>query len=408
MTYRFCYVSMFVGSVVAIMPSPAEACSYIECERLTDVELVHDGPIPAGETALVLRPVLAEDFSIFNGEKSQAALTVTVTPTMGGAALAGEVVAIDALRLLVWRPAAPLEPDTGYEVVVTVDNSGLDYAECGPDGYERMFSVTTGAAVAVPLSVPEVSASAELVSVPSLMPETMVCCDGAIPVDQSGGCGPSVDWFEGTCAAGSAYRSLAVTASIDPPALAETMGQVGYHFSGTVFAPGATEVTRPSDEPFCGQLTAIHLMTGETMTGPEVCVGEELAGMLGTHAIDPSPELAACVGEPYTCAVIYGPNGELWDAEDCVPWPEGQATTGDPTTGEPTTGGGPGGPDTDGSSGGESGESSGTDSAGGTGDDGVDRGCACASTDGSAPWGLALLLLAWPRRRRAGARSQRD
>jgi uncharacterized protein (TIGR03382 family) len=380
------------------MPSSAEACSISECERLVDVELVQDGAIPAGETALVLRPVLSEDFPRFNPEKSQAAVAVTVTPTMGGAAVAGEVVAIDVLQLLVWRPQVPLDPDSEYQVVVTVDNAGLEYAECGPDGFERMFAVTTGAVMAVPLTVPEVTASAELVSVPLLSPETMVCCDGAIPIDQSGSCGPAVSWFEGTCAAGSAYGSLEVTAKIDPAAIEATLGQVGFHFAGKAFAPGASEVTRPSDEPLCGQLTAIHLMTGETMTGSEVCVGDELAEMLGEHAIDPSPGLAACAGEPYTCTVIpFGPNGELWDAEDCTPWPEGQATTGDPTTGGPTTGEGP---VTEGASESESGSgSSGTDSAGGTGGDGDKQGCACTSSGAPSPWGLALLLV-WPGRRR--------
>lgn len=394
MAYRICCVSILAGIVVAALPSRAEACSYQACERLIDVELMPAGTIPAGETALVLRPVLAEEFSWFNPEKSQAAVTVTVTPALGGAAVPGEVVAIDVLQLLVWRPGAPLEADTEYDVVVTVDNTMLDYAECGPDNFGRMLSVTTGAAATVPLVVPELTASAELMSDPWFSPETMVCCDGAIPVDQSGGCGPSVGWFEGTCAAGEARGWLAVKASIDPAAIEQSMGQVGYHFHNRAFAPGASEVEVRSDEPFCGQLMAIHLMTGETMMGPDVCVGQELADMLGVQPADPTPGLETCVGEPYTCAVIFGPSGELWDEGDCTPWPEGQETTGDPTTGgEPTTG-----TATAGASDGSSGESSGTDSAGGSGGDPVDLGCGCTSGGGGA-WGL-LALLAWPRRRR--------
>lgn len=396
MNYLPWCVSIFVGTVVVMAPSRAEACSFIECERLVDVELAQAGPIPAGETALVLRPVLAEEFPRFNPEKSQAAVTVTVTPTMGGPAVPGAVVAEGTLDLLVWRPEAPLDPDTTYAVAVTVDNTMLDFTDCGPDGFERLLTVTTGAALTVPLALAEVTASAKLVSEPWLQPETMVCCDGAIPVDQSGGCGPSVAWFEGTCAAGSAFTSLAVTATIDPAVIEATMGQVGYHFFGAAFAPGTSEATLRSNAPFCGQLTAIHLMTGETLTGPEVCVGQDLADMLGTIEIDPTPELAMCAGEPYTCAVITGPNGELWDSESCTPWPEGQPTTGGaPTTGgELTTGGGE-----------ETGEggSSGENSAGGTGGDGGEKGCACASTDASAPWGL-VVLLAWPRRRRAARR----
>ena len=149
MNYPLWCVSVLVSTVIATAPSRAEACSIIECERLVDVELTQAGPIPAGATALVLRPVLADEFARFNPEKSAVAVVMTVTPTMGGPAVPGEVVAIDVLDLLVWRPGAPLDPDTEYEVAVTIDNSMLDYSECGPDALDRTFTVTTGAAMVV-------------------------------------------------------------------------------------------------------------------------------------------------------------------------------------------------------------------------------------------------------------------
>ncbi len=397
MNYPLWCVSVLVSTVIATAPSRAEACSIIECERLVDVELTQAGPIPAGATALVLRPVLADEFARFNPEKSAVAVVMTVTPTMGGPAVPGEVVAIDVLDLLVWRPGAPLDPDTEYEVAVTIDNSMLDYSECGPDALDRTFTVTTGAAMVVPVTLSEVTTSAMIVSTPFLSPDTLVCCDGAIPIDESGSCGDPLAWFEGTCSAGSAFASLTVTATIDPATVAAGMGQVGYHFFDTAFVPGASETTLRSNDSFCSQLTAVHLMTGETMTGPEVCVGDDLADMLGTVPFDPAPGLAMCAGEPYTCAVASGPNGELWDSENCTPWPEGQATT----DADPTTGGGPTTGETP-TTGGTTGEpgSSGEDTVGGTGDDGGEKGCACASTNASAPWGLAVLL-ACPRRRRA-------
>ena len=401
MPYRLLSVSILMSAFVAAAPSRAEACSSIECERLVDVELAQVGPVPAGETALVLRPVLTEEMPArFNAEASPAAVTVTVTPKLGGAALPGEVVAIAELGVLVWRPSVPLAADTDFEVMVTVDNAMLDWSECGPDGFEALLSVTTGAVMAVPLTLATLTAEAEVESQPLLSPDTLVCCDGAIPFDQSGGCGNPVAWFEGTCAAGSVFARLAVTAKIDPATLAATMGQVGYHFAGTGFAPGATTIEVRGYQPLCGALTAVHLMTGETMTGPEVCVGQELADMLGVIDLDPAPGLTMCAGQPYTCALATGPNGELWDREDCTPWPaqqetmDGETTTGEPTDGAPTTGDAPtSGAET------EQGEPSGEDSVGGTGDEGGEKGCACASTDAGAPWDLALLL-AWPRRRR--------
>jgi hypothetical protein len=406
MAYRLLSTSILVSMFVVAAPSRAEACSFIECERLVGVELAQPGPIPAGETALVLQPVQPEDTPVlFNAEGSAAAVAVTVTPKLGGPAVPGEVVAIAELDLLVWRPSMPLAPDTEFEVAVTVDNTMLEYTECAPDGFETTLSVTTGPAMAVPLTLSDLTAEAEVESEPFLSPDTLVCCDGAIPIDESGGCGDPVAWFEGTCAAGSAFARLAVTARIDPTTLAATMGQVGYHFAGVPFAPGTSVLELRRDKPFCGELTAIHLMTGETMTGPEVCVGQDLADMLGLIPLDPAPGLTMCVGQPYTCALANGPNGELWDSEDCMPWPEGQETDGDPTTGDtPTTDGPPttGDEPTSGDATGP-GESSGETSVGGTGDEGGERGCACNSTDAGAPW-LALLL-AWPRRRRAGLRA---
>ena len=70
---------MVACAAAASTPSRAQACSFIECERWLDVDLAQVGPIPAGETALVLRPVLSEEFPRFNLEGSQAAVTVTGT-----------------------------------------------------------------------------------------------------------------------------------------------------------------------------------------------------------------------------------------------------------------------------------------------------------------------------------------
>jgi MYXO-CTERM domain-containing protein len=392
----------------------ADVCSGPPCERFADLELAHPGPIPFGG-AVVLRPVLAPDTGVFNAAAAAGAVTVTVAPAMGGPEVPGEVVAIAELELLAWRPSAPLLPLTEYEITVAVDNSGLEFAECGPDALERAFLVSTSDAAEAPLEVPELMATTELMSEEVQILETLVCCDEAFPEQFPGDrCSDSfITWSEGFCAEGSTYNRMAVTATLDADAVAAGQGQIGYRFAGVRFPFGGNEAGMVRDDTFCAPVIAIHVMTGEQMPGPDVCVGQELAGMLKLQPLDPTPKLSQCKGEPYTCELDGNYPG--WDSTNCKSWPDGQPTTAGETgadtddsgeTSDPTTQGATGeGPTSAGTSDESSGdESSGGDaSAGGGEDDGIDRGCACASDGSAAPWGALVLVALTSRRRRRGS-----
>jgi MYXO-CTERM domain-containing protein len=390
-------------AIVALAPGSARACTTVFCERLDDLELAHPGPIPFGG-AIALRPVPAPpNFGGGFSVEMATATTVTVTPKNGGEAVPGEVVAIADLELLAWRPGAPLMPATEYEVVVVVDNVGLDSPGCAPDGFERMFTITTTDSEAAALAVPAVTPGEMLTHEPVLRLDSAVCCGAAFPRLTPGDecIPPEVTFDNGFCAAGTALGRITVTASLDASAVAAAQGQIGHTFDGQRFALGASEAVLVRAEPFCAPLVAIHLMTGEEMLGPEVCVGQELADQLGAVAIDPSPELEKCVSPPYTCELDA--SGTQWDSMNCAPWPEGQATTGgedstDGATGEATTGEAPA-TGTGGGSG--TGEGTGGDASAGGGGEVGDKGCGCASGEGAAPWGVLVIAGLLRRRRRA-------
>lgn len=399
---RLVLVSAAIG---ALAPARAQACTTVFCKRIDELELAHPGPIPFGG-AIALRPVPAPpNFGGGFSVEMATATTVTVRPKGGGEVVPGEVVAIADLELLAWRPGAPLMPATEYEVVVVVDNTGLDAPGCAPDGFERIFTITTTDSEDAALAVPAVTPSAALMLEPVFRLDTMVCCYDAFPrLTPGDDCTPpQVTFDNGFCAEGTALGRLAVTASLDASAVDAAQGQIGYTFDGQRFALWASEAELVRAEPFCASVVAFHLMTGEAMSGPEVCVGQELADQLEAVPFDPTPVLEElCFSPPYTCELDA--SGTQWDSMNCAPWPEGQATTGgetstgdDVTTGEAATTSGEAPTGTGGMTG--TGEGTGGDASAGGGGEVEEKGCACASGEAAAPWG-ALVLAGLLRRRR--------
>lgn len=394
-----------LAALAAVLtPSTAQACDPSADECLADLELVTVEAIPI-DGALVWRTVYADvESTYFSAASIEAATTVVVTPMGGGPEVPGTVVAVESLRAIVWRPAAPLPADSLFEATVTVDNAALMCTSDVPKPLEKVFTVGSSAETTAPLVVPELTGEAAVTVLPQIDFDTLVCCDGAFPTETFiDNCGIGIEWAQGTCAWRDGLGRLDATLSLDPEAVGMVHGQVGYVFEssgGTFgFPPGADQVAAQSFVSMCGQVKAIQLATGEELLGPEVCVGQELEAMLGDQAVDPAPALAGCAEQPYTCLVTSDLVPRAWDPAACTPWPEGTA----PTTGAET------GESSDSESGGESptteasetgGDSEGASDSATAGSDTGKDGCACAADPGASGWGVLALLLPWLGRRR--------
>ncbi|PCC72214.1 MYXO-CTERM domain-containing protein [Nannocystis exedens] len=390
-----------------LTPTTAEACDISADECLADLELVTVEAMPI-DGALVWRPVYADAPSTsFSALSIEAATTVVVTPMGGGPEVPGTVVAVESLRAIVWRPAAPLPADALFEVTVTIDNGALSCTSDVPKPLEQKFTVGSSAETTAPLAVPELTGEAVVTVNPQIDFDTLVCCDGAFPTETFiDNCGIGIEWAQGTCAWREGVGRLDATLSLDPVAVGMASGQVGYVYesSGGVFAfpPGEAHVAVQTFATMCGQVKAIQLATGEELLGPEVCVGEELADMLGEQAVDPAPALAGCAEQPYTCLVTSDLVPRAWDPAACTPWPEGTAPTTGAETGESSDSESSGEPATTDASE-TAGDSEGASDSATAGMDILKDGCACAADSRAGGWGVLALLLPWlGRRRRRG------
>ena len=332
----------------------------------------------------------------------------TVTPaqidlqvTLDGMPVAGALEDIGVPWVLAWRPAAPLVPLAQYVVTGTIVNEMVPpgQSQCGEPQVPVEFEFTAGAAATPPLMQPAILAEEELVDTVEQSLDNFVCCDGAFPSWQSGGCGgghQSVEYDAGFCAPLTSLRRLqvALTATLalppdSPPMVTATLVVDGEPGSARLFLGPVLGLDAEATKPLCTEVVLRDIATGATLTTPKQCHGQAVADQLGMQALEPdAPELAAgCKGAPYTCEVLQFDTA--WDPERCTPWPAADETS----TATPTTG-------ADASTG-----TTGTTGTSEPGQDGlVEHGCACNSGS-PAPTGalLALCALAWRRRARRPA-----
>ncbi len=408
-------------AMVAGAPTRAEACQPDPCTQsntwsqfeVVSTELATDG---------VLRIAAQRNYGDAPVQDALAYAELLVVDPQGNA-VAGALEYVAAVQSYVWRSAAPLSPGVTYDATLSVDNEALALAldeewiaEKGcAENIDAALSFDVGLDPLPALLAPEPESSFEhdVDSVLSL--SSMVCCDGAYPYEEIGDCSadPEPTWTRGHCAAGSAFGWVDATQSIEAanldPAVRDDLALRLVQTDGNQIRhgqPGSLSLSMRNPEPFCAQLEVTSLATGDSILGPEHCYGAELADTLGVHAIDPTPELAVCSGQPYTCE----PTVDAWDPKSCEAWgdPPGEDESGDdvsdhgPTDGDSGGTTGDGGDDTVGV--GTFGDEGGSGSAG---QDGVnDRGCACRSgRSDSSPAALWLLVLgaAW----RGSARRRR-
>lgn len=405
-------VPVLAGLAGVAIPGEASACSPDPCyesNRITDFTLANAQVKPDGV-------LVFHSFQVDNGLSLEDALAYVDVQVLDADGIAIEG-ALEVLydRVVLWRPASPLAPDTAHVVLATVDNDALgiehdpewinDEGWCGPNiELQQVVESTSGSFS--PLQV-TVSESEEVNHSVIQGLDTLVCCDGAMPREEYW-CGdiPDIFWEEGFCTSDTQRGRLTATFEVAPPSSDE--GELGnlavMLHTGSEFRsglPGNLSISRSAEEPFCSVVELVNVATGQSVLSEEFCVGEDVADQLGMLPLDASDQLAeACAGEPYVCEV----NGDGWDPERCGPWTEPDGGDGD---GGEDGGDGDGGDGGDGDGGSDGGEDDGGDGDGGGGldDDGIaDRGCGCRAQGGSSgPWGLAwgmLGLVLWRRRRR--------
>lgn len=370
-----------LAGLAALLPEPAEACSPDPCNgvaALKSIEVLNPVAIPI-DGVLLLRA---------NGDMDKDSLLadLELTVTRDGQPIAGAVEDSTVIGVLVWRPAAQLEPGD-YKLHALFDNPPIDYDYCGPDIVDDDLVFNVGAGLSEPLTPPTIEPVITELLVEDRELDTLVCCDGAYPEDYNL-CGYSYDvtWFEGECAATSAVGVLDISFALKQTVAPSTAGLLirTLRVDGDIQRLAVEDgFWHTADHPFCASFDLRNVATGETLLGEPQCFGKDPGIVLGPQALDPAVALAGkCVGEPYTCEFADGVPSE-WDPEKCTPWAPAGETSGD--TSEPTTS--DTGPDTS-----ATGGTAASDTADTSDQDGLgDRGCGCA-TDPADPGALLGLL----------------
>lgn len=398
LSFRLLTLTCMALTAWGALPNTAEACSPDPCAdsnrwqyfSLASLEVAPDG---------VLR---------FSGRTNGFADTADTLEYVSlavfdetGAEVLGALEFHEELNAFAWRPQEQFEASAQYTATLFVDNDALGLAlddkwiseksGCGPN-IDEALSFETTADLLPALSLPEPEMVQEhWVSVVDEL-ESMVCCDGAYPYEDADSCGfAEIRWDEGQCGStlGSGLLNVEATISMDDVApvmrsnLVVRLVQVDGPRTATA-DPGNLSASFAFNEPFCAQLQAFDLANGAEWSSSEVCFGDELAGELGLHEIDPSAQLAECVGQPYVCQTSDkgGPFGRGWESENCEPWggPPGTDESGDESGGSGDEGDGSGDGDGDGDGG--SGDDGATGDGTAGGNDGLDdRGCSCSAND---------------------------
>jgi MYXO-CTERM domain-containing protein len=360
-------LSLALVSIVYLLPRGAAACQPELCPPplagVVELAPANTAEVPT-DGVVVLR---AEHHGLGDPQELQDRTTLAVS--RDGEPVAGALEATDFDGLLIWRPAAPLQPGATYQASGSVDNPAGNPDECGPDELAIAFEFTAAAGPAAPLVPAELGAVETYFDEPVLSLTAVVCCDDAFPYDQVM-CGESlgVSWSKGQCASTATRGHLRVQLTGKPgvdPATASQWVRV-LRSDGEPVASGlAITYQRDLEAPTCLAIDQRSLATGEVAAGEPRCFGDEYVDRLGERPLDPAEALAGmCVTDLYTCEVDEG----AWDPLLCKSWGVEAGADSDEPTAEPEP----------------------------------TAGCACRG-DGSAPplGPLVLALLALRRRARA-------
>lgn len=310
-----------------LLADEAAACTPDPCAGITAfVGLQRVGTGAAGVVDVPIDGVLileAQWFGEVTAEQLLGALTVQVS--VDGDPVDGTVEAVARPGMddiLLWRPAALLQPETTYTVLATYLNGDDVPAECAAKQVDIPLEFKTTAGKALAMTPPQVWSDSSYGDSPVMSLDSLICCDGAFPVAQMLCDIPQgLAWSEGKCVPTMSRARLSATmgvaAILDSPTAAQwarTLHENGEEVDTTL----AQSFSRSLLEPACFTIVQYSLATGESFTSEERCVGDDLLMPLGDLLLDPDPQLSElCEDTPYICEA----NDDGWVPGRCRPWP---------------------------------------------------------------------------------------
>jgi MYXO-CTERM domain-containing protein len=240
----------------------------------------------------------------------------TVTVTEDAVPFPGTLELTALPGTMIWRPAAPWNPDVLHHFAADIANPGVP-AQCADEMLTVEFDITVQPQSLGELIPPTLTGQEELIINPIISLETLACCPDVSPMLISGQCGSgdSVDFDPTQCAPLSAEGTLLVALQGSNAGLGPTAGQVFYELMVDGASYGQALVPQFNvglQKPFCATLTARSLVSDASVTGPMACFGSDVADDLGVHAIEPP--------DSFTCSLRQcESNGQTWDLENCTP-----------------------------------------------------------------------------------------
>ena len=270
-------------------PARADGCEQDPCR---DFAVVRD-VAPASSAEVPTDGVLVLAIA-YTGELASPDIRerVALTVSLDDAPVAGALAGVDIDDLLIWRPAAPLQPGARYQVTGSVGNPPTGEPGCDLGERPIAFEFTAAAGPAAPLAGPELVVQSTYFDDPVLSLTTAVCCNDAMAADQLV-CGVSegITWAKGVCAATSSrgwLRVLATAPTAADPASAGQWVRVLLQDGEAVQTSIGASFQRELDAPACLAIVQRSLATGESRTSAEQCLGDDRAGELGVRDVDPS------------------------------------------------------------------------------------------------------------------------
>ena len=385
-----------VAGIVAMQSAEASACSPDPCansDRWYAFSAAHSAVATDG---VLVFHVLRGHGGALSDEEALQYVTLEVTDA-DGIAVPGQLELVEGMDLIVFRPDQALTPGAELTVAASIDNDSIDAENsCGSEPPEpSLFAVGPDPLPELSLLDLQVEQTHEVV--PSFAFDTLVCCDGAYPSLDFGGCfSDAIWWPEGFCTAhagtGQVRAELPLPGDLDPAWAANLVVRlVGADRASASLATNEGTLVLAAAEPFEAHYEIVDLARQESLAADPATFGEDVIDQLGEQAIDVTATLTAeCAQPAYTCEL--DPAGQAWDPEACEPWePEGETEGGSDSDTE-------GGSDSDTEGGSDSDTDGGSDSdptgdtAAGLDDD--EGGCACTADSQRSRGGALLSLLA--------------